>query len=243
MFSQYIYSFRLGKFIPDYHRDMKQALKAAVKPATEKKTPSRRPAPEDAVVLGGLALVLKAKRREADLTLDQVARRCGLATSTISKIENGKLSPGYETIVQLARGLGVEVADLFSTPGEAPPTGRRSVTRKGQGLRHRSRHYEYEVQAHDVSRKDFLPLVTTIRARSLKEFDTLPSHQGQEFIYVVSGRLVLHTEHYEPLQLDPGDSVYFDSSMGHACMSAGDQDATVVWVCSRITATEVAAAA
>lgn len=220
---------------------MKQALKAVAKPASNKK-PLTQPPPETPVVLGGLALVLKHKRREAELTLDQVARRCGLATSTISKIENGKLSPGYETIVQLARGLGVEVADLFSTPGETPPTGRRSVTRKGQGPRHRSRHYEYEVQAHDVARKDFLPLVTTIHARSLKEFDTLPSHQGQEFIYVVSGRLILHTEHYEPLHLEPGDSVYFDSSMGHACMSAGDQDAVVVWVCSRITATQVAAA-
>ncbi len=207
-----------------------------------KATTKKKPEPQEAVVLGGLPMILKRQRRAANLTLDEVGRRCGLATSTISKIENGKLSPGYETIVQLAAGLGVEVADLFVTHAESPPAGRRSVTRKGEGLRHSSRHYDYEVQANDVSRKDFLPLVTTIRARSMKEFDVLPSHEGQEFIYVVSGRLELNTEHYEPLRLEPGDSVYFDSSMGHACLSVGKDDAVVVWVCSRITATHVAAA-
>ena len=217
-------------------------IAAQAKAAQNKKKNEPVARDETPSTLLGLSAILKRQRHEAGLTLDEVGRRCGLAASTISKIENGKLSPGYETIVQLAQGLGVDVADLFGAEPKTQPSGRRSVTRRGEGFRHRSRHYEYEVQANELARKDFLPLVATIFARSTREFDTLPSHQGQEFIYVVSGSLVLHTEHYEPLSLEPGDSVYFDSSMGHACLSVGDEDAVVVWVCSRITATYLAGA-
>jgi hypothetical protein len=42
------------------------------------------------------------------------------------------------------------------------------------------------------------------------------------------------TEHYAPLTLESGDSCYFDSTMGHALISAGEEAATVLWVCSRV---------
>jgi len=188
-----------------------------------------------------LPAILRRHRRDADLTLKEVADRCGLAVSTISKLENGKLSPGYETIVQLAHGLGVDVAELFGSHPSSATSARRGVTRRGQGPRHSSLHYDYELQAHDVANKHFLPLVATIRARSTREFGQLPAHQGEEFIYVVSGTLEVHTQHYEPLVLSAGDSVYFDSTMGHACLSVGEEDARIVWVCSRITAEQVSA--
>jgi quercetin dioxygenase-like cupin family protein len=53
-------------------------------------------------------------------------------------------------------------------------------------------------------------------------------HQGQEFLYVLSGRLELHTELYEPVQLKAGDSILFDSSMGHHYVSLGRKDAEIL---------------
>jgi transcriptional regulator with XRE-family HTH domain len=166
------------------------------------------------------------------LTLTELAERAGLAVSTISKIETGQLSPGYETIQRLAIGLDAEVAELFQPRVESVTTGRRGVTRKGQGVLHRSRHYDYEALAADLSRKQFLPLFATIKARSVEQFGSLPSHEGEEFIFVVSGEVTLHSEHYEPLTLGPGDSAYFDSRAGHALVSSGPGDAKIVWVCS-----------
>jgi transcriptional regulator with XRE-family HTH domain len=179
-----------------------------------------------------LKTVAKALRTRAGLTLTELAERAGLAISTISKIETGQLSPGYETIQRLAIGLGIDVAELFKPRVESVSTGRRGVTRKGQGVRHQSDHYEYEALAADLSQKRFLPLVATIKARSVEEFGQLPAHEGEEFVYVISGSLTLHTEHYEPLSLGAGDSVYFDSRAGHALVSADDEDARIVWICS-----------
>src|SRR5262249_14354227 len=159
---------------------------------------------------------------------------------TISKIETGQLSPGYETIQRLAVGLDVDVAQLFQPRVEPVTTGRRGVTRKGTGVLHRSAHYDYEALAADVSRKQFLPLVATVKARSVEPFGPLPSHEGEEFVYVLSGHVTVYSEHYEPLALGPGDSVYFDSRAGHALVSTGPRDARIVWICSDRNALEAA---
>ena len=181
---------------------------------------------------GGLNAIVKALRTRSRLTLTELAVRSDLAASTISKIETGQLSPGYETIQRLAFGLDVDVAELFRPRVEPVSTGRRGITRKGQGVRHRSRNYEYEALAADVSKKQFLPLFATIKARSVEQFGSLPSHEGEEFVFVISGTVILHSEHYEPLTLGPGDSAYFDSRAGHALISAGQEDAKIVWICS-----------
>lgn len=52
-------------------------------------------------------------------------------------------------------------------------------------------------------------------------------------MYVIRGEITLHTEFYEPLRLSEGDCCYFDSNMKHGLVSAGSQDALVLWVCSK----------
>lgn len=212
-------------------------MPAAQRTARAAKQPAKPGKPSAAAAASsaksaGLDAIVKALRHRSGLTLTALAERAELAVSTISKIEAGQLSPGYETIQRLAVGLGVDVAELFVPRVEPVPTGRRGVTRRGQGVRYASDNYDYEALAADLARKQFLPLTATIKARSVDAFKALPSHEGEEFIYVVSGHLELHSEHYEPLKLGPGDSVYFDSRAGHALVSTGKEDAKVVWVCS-----------
>jgi len=210
-------------------------MKARVSPMPQARRTPRQGARKPLATEGspsGLHAIVKALRTRAGLTLSGLAERAELAVSTISKIESGQLSPGYETIQRLAVGLDVDVAELFHPRVEPVSTGRRGVTRKGQGVKHRSRQYEYEALAADVSKKQFLPLLATIKARSVQQFGPLPSHEGEEFVYVISGNVTLHSEHYEPLSLGPGDSVYFDSRAGHALVSAGAEEARIVWICS-----------
>ena len=189
-------------------------------------------ATNDQKILGVLARKVRSLRTAAGLTLQQLAARSGVSQSALSKIENGQLSPTYERIVTLASGLGVEPAELFSDAPLTAPVGRRGVTRSGQGVRHSTPQYDYQALCADISGKAFLPLHTIIKAHSLRDFAALARHSGAEFVYVVSGKLTLHTEFYEPLTLLPGDSVYYDSAMGHALVSAGNEDAVVLWVCS-----------
>lgn len=182
----------------------------------------------------GVAAIVKALRIRAKLKISEVALKSGVAASTISKIESGQLSPGYEIIVRLAHGLGVDVAELFRTNLTGTPTGRRSLTRSGAGVFYETATYRYEVLAPDLLRKEFVPLKAVIKAREALDFKVLPAHEGEEFVLVVDGRVTLLSEHYAPVELGPGDSIYFDSRSGHALVSSSEKDATVVWICSNL---------
>jgi transcriptional regulator with XRE-family HTH domain len=179
---------------------------------------------------------IRRLRQEAGLTLQELSLKTGLAFSTISKVEKSQISPTYENILRLADGLAVDVAKLFSETSVSMTTGRRTVTRAGHGVKHVSPQYEYEMLCADIAQKQFIPLLTRLRAHDVAEFPALLSHQGEEFIYVLSGLIEIHTDQYRPLRLEEGDSCYFDSTMGHACVSAGPEEAVILWVCSRVMA-------
>ncbi len=185
---------------------------------------------------GGVAAIVKTLRHRAGLTLNELARKAEVAASTISKIESGQLSPGYDIILRLADGLEVDVAELFKPAVAVAATGRRGVTRKGQGGRYETNNYSYEALASDVAKKAFLPLVATIKARQRLDWDELPAHEGEELVFVLSGSVIVYSEHYEPLELMEGDSVYFDSRSGHAIVSSGPADARIVWISSHDSA-------
>ena len=71
-----------------------------------------------------------------------------------------------------------------------------------------------------------------VRARSFDEFDGWVRHDGEEFLYVLTGAIRLLTEFYEPVEMRRGDSAYYDASMGHNVISVSDEDATILWVTS-----------
>ena len=75
-----------------------------------------------------------------------------------------------------------------------------------------------------------IPFKSRIRARSFDDFPGWVRHSGEEFLLVLEGAIDLYSEHYEPLRLRAGDSVYYDSAMGHACVSVSEEDALILWV-------------
>jgi hypothetical protein len=78
-----------------------------------------------------------------------------------------------------------------------------------------------------------VPVITKIRASSREEFGALVSHPGEEFIYVIKGRIVVHTQFYDPVTLEEGQAIYIDSDMGHAYVTAsGCHEAEVLGVMS-----------
>ena len=157
-----------------------------------------------------------------------------MSASTLSKIEKGQLSPTYEKIAALAKGLNIQVGELFDEEEKSVPRGRLTVTRRRTGVLHETPQYDYEALCTALAGKQFVPLLTTVKARSIKEFPSLLQHEGEEFIFVLRGSLTVHTQFYQPIELQEGDSCYFDSSMGHACV-AGEEDVQILWVCSNVT--------
>jgi quercetin dioxygenase-like cupin family protein len=85
----------------------------------------------------------------------------------------------------------------------------------------------------ELRRKRMVPTVTRVRAKSIEEFGELVHHPGEEYIYVLRGPIEIHTEFYEPILLQTGESIYIDSTMGHAYVAPdGSEDAMVLGVCA-----------
>ena len=171
-------------------------------------------------------------RRAKGWTLEQAARQAGLARSTLSKIENGQMSPTYEALKKLADGLAISVPQLFTPPSKAQVSGRMTVTKQGTGQGHATATYEHELLAGALSKKQMLPYRARIRAREMADFDGWVRHDGEEFLFVLTGVVRLFTEFYEPVELRRGDSAYYDASMGHNVISVSEDDATILWVTS-----------
>jgi len=169
-------------------------------------------------------------RKARNWTLEQAARQAGLARSTLSKIENGQMSPTYDALKKLAVGLDISVPQLFTPPVKDQINGRMVITKNGQGTAHATTTYEHELLADGLTKKQMLPYRARVRARSIDEFDGWVRHDGEEFLYVLTGVIRLYTEFYEPIEMRRGDTAYYDASMGHNVVSLSDEDATILWV-------------
>lgn len=173
-------------------------------------------------------------RKARDWTLEQAAVQAGLARSTLSKIENGQMSPTYDALKKLAVGLGISVPQLFTPPSKGQVNGRMAVTRNGDEAVQITTTYEHALLAETLTSKKMLPYRARVRARSMDEFDGWVRHDGEEFLYVLTGVIRLYTEFYEPVEMRRGDCAYYDGAMGHNVVSVSPEDATILWVTSLV---------
>lgn len=173
-------------------------------------------------------------RKARKWTLEQAANQAGLARSTLSKIENGQMSPTYEALKKLAVGLDISVPQLFTPPQKDQINGRMAITKSGDGAQKLTVTYEHELLGDTLTKKQMLPYRARVRARSVDEFDGWVRHDGEEFLYVLTGVIQLYTEFYEPVTMRRGDSAYYDATMGHNVVSVSDEDAMILWVTSLV---------
>ena len=181
-----------------------------------------------------LGFILKELRRHRNWTLREMSERSGIPVSTLSKVENDRLTLTYDKLMQLSEKLQIPISELFAEtePGE-PVTARRSIGRQEDAVRVTTPNYDYYYLCTELRRKRMVPILTRIRAKSLSEFGDLVSHPGEEYIHVLEGTILVHTEFYDPVRLKTGESIYIDSKMGHAYVAAEDCDeALVLGICS-----------
>ncbi|WP_066816887.1 helix-turn-helix domain-containing protein [Sphingomonas mali] len=180
--------------------------------------------------------LLRSARIEQGLTLRALAARLDMPFSTLSKLENGKMAMTYDKLVRLAQGLGLDLGTLVAgaTPTEQPPAalGRRSVSRAGERSGATTERYTHLYPAGDLLDKMMVPIIIDVKARSVEEAGGLIRHSGEEYLYVLTGAMELHSDLYAPLALAQGDSVYFDSGMAHVYVRIGEAPCQVLSVCA-----------
>ncbi len=173
---------------------------------------------------------IRDARREKGWTLEEAGRAAGIGRSTLSKIENNQTRPSFDIVRRLTQALDMNPPQLFRQSGQTGVAGRRDFTPKGTGEIRHTATYMHELLCPELTSKRMLPYVATIKARDISEFDNWIRHSGEEFMYVLKGELIFVSEHYRPLPMKAGDSLYYDSSMGHGCVSTSEEDAQVLWV-------------
>ena len=184
--------------------------------------------------LGGL---IRSLRQERGWTLRQMSEKVGIPLSTLAKVEQDKLSLTYDKLQQFTSRLGLTLAEFLAhdtSARTASPvvTARRSLGSPGNSVNVATPNYDSEYLCADLREKRMVPIISRIRAHSLDEFGKLVRHQGEEFIYVLEGSIEVYLQFYTPVTLTAGQSIYIDSTMGHAYVAKDCDSALVLAVCS-----------
>ena len=123
---------------------------------------------------------LRHLRKSRQLTLNALAKLSGVAVSTISKIENGALSPTLDKVLRLANGLELSIGQLIGEEqiedDKRPPNSRFLPAREGEGIVIDTQNYEYRYLCAELTNKQMIPIHARIKASGLQEFGPLERH-------------------------------------------------------------------
>ncbi|KAA0874520.1 cupin domain-containing protein [Nitrincola tapanii] len=162
-----------------------------------------------------IAMRVKTRRTEQALKITDVARIAGLSQGMVSKIENAQVSTSLDTLGRLCDAIGLPISQLFSDYDR--PTGSAQLTKAGQGMevvrRGTEKGHTYQLLSYHRGKKTTLePFLITMDDAS-EVFPTF-SHPGEEFIYLLKGRILYrHGNHL--YEMEPGDSLSFDAEIPH----------------------------
>jgi transcriptional regulator with XRE-family HTH domain len=176
---------------------------------------------------------LRASRKQFGWTLAQVAEQSGVSITTISRAERGQLALSYEKFSALGRALRMDMGAMFAEAGaKTTRLERPVVTRAGEGVTYRGLAFSYQFLGTQVVGKQMNPILGTVHARSIGGPEDYARHDGEEFVYVLSGAVDVHFEGGEVVHLERGDMLYFDSRIGHAYVTVSRQLARTIGACT-----------
>ena len=179
---------------------------------------------------------IKSIRESKQLTIDEVAERSGLKKEQIERIEGDIDFPSLAPLIKIARVLGVRLGTFLDDQTELGPV----VNRKKDSYEHNSidftnnattenKFMEYHSLAQDKSGRHMEPFLIDVEPTA-EGVEFIPSsHEGEEFIYVMSGVLEIVYGKNRYL-LEEGDSIYSDSIVSHHVHAAPGCEARILGV-------------
>ncbi len=197
-------------------------------PRKQAAAPPSVPAPAPAPDREAFGRRLRTARKKFGWTLAEVAQRSGVSITTISRAERGQLALSYEKFSALAHALKLDIGTMFVGGREPARLQGPVVTRAGQGVTYRGLAFTYEFLAAQAAGKQMSPILGTVHARRIEGPDDFARHDGEEWVYVLSGAVEVHFEDGRVVKLARGDSLYFDSRLGHAYISTSRQLARTI---------------
>jgi len=174
---------------------------------------------------------IKQIREDQAMSLEQLAQRIGVSPSVLNQIENHLVSPPLGTLIKIARALNISVSDFFGGEATSYSLVRKDERKKVSRFASKdgiSYGYSYESLGFDKKDRQMEPFLVTLQ-KSPMEATSLSSHPGEEFIFVLAGKVQVQLgDHTDILQ--PHDSIYYDATILHRVSAFECEEAKIVAV-------------
>ncbi len=172
-------------------------------------------------------------RESKNLSQDELAERSKLSKELIARIEENKDLPFLAPLIRIARSLGVRLGTFLDDASEIGPVIARGGSMKpGVSFSHKNSADPSDLSffplASDKSGRHMEPFIVDIQPSKDSDF-SLSSHEGEEFIYVLSGAIEISYGN-EVFSISAGDSIYYDSVVSHHVHAANNLAARILAV-------------
>lgn len=165
---------------------------------------------------------IAALRDACDFSQQEMADKLGISLLEYENCEKGKIDFAYSQLQSIASILGIGITSLLT--GEEPKLQRENVTRAGGGLVfERKKDFTYNHLSSDFKNAKADTFLVVKSYEENEEFDLYSSHEGEEFDYVLTGTLKIDVDG-NIYELNPGDSIYYNSANPHALKAVGGKD-------------------
>ena len=169
----------------------------------------------------GIGERLGRLREQLGLTRADAAARAGLTPAFVAAVERGKTQGSIASLHKLAHVYGTNVLAFFETQ----PNVRHLVRPRDRGVLSETG-VRMELLAFGALQMQAMLFRLSPRAKSGGSYH----HEGEEFIYMLSGKFEIWLDELEHYILEPGDSLYFPSTRAHRWGAVGDEEATLLWI-------------
>jgi len=169
---------------------------------------------------------IRTYREKLGLSVEDLAKNTGIEPALITNVEEGKTYPSIGVMVKLSRALGQRLGTFTDDHFREDPLIVRKDERKAETLPHRgegNNGYNYYLLGKGKTDRHMEPFFIQIEPMDSVEFS---SHEGEEFIIVVSGEVVLRYGK-KTYQLKEGDSMYYNSVVPHHVGAANGAPASI----------------
>lgn len=171
-----------------------------------------------------LGTKIKRLRLQNNLTQEELADRCELTKGYISQLENELTSPSITTLEDILNALGTTFADFFKDEKEE-----KVVFTEAEFIEKVADTHKIEWLVPNAQKNEMEPIRVTVEPHTTLEEDV--PHEGEEFGYVISGRVWLHIGQ-AAYCVKKGEVFYFTSDKPHRLENRTNEKTVVLWVAS-----------
>jgi len=169
---------------------------------------------------------VRVYRERLQMTAEELAEKSGVSANVIAAVESGEVYPALGILVKLSRTLGQRLGTFMDDQYSPDPVIVRADARTGALAGHKAcamGGFHYFPLGRGKTDRHMEPFYIEIAANASAP---LSSHEGEEFIVVVSGEVELVCDGVSQL-LKPGDSAYYNSVVQHLVQASGGQPAAI----------------